>query len=485
MDPAFCLADEIADVPHQLMDDPHTSLNGDYDDPYADADSHEHLHQQFTGSDTLGSLDAELENLHFAGGGDLASELDGFHDGAHGSGVTSGMTNDVARHHFVEGSLADELSVDTAAGESLSRTGPLAFAAAEYSSTGEACESSTAPSGTSTPSKHTLPRASGWSSPLRPTSSSFLSSATTATQTAEIQESIRSTDAFLRQLSSLSSSSAATSLHKDGSEASAVADAEFAGDTEVLEATASKFLKLVYECTLQREAQVRELRDLDRQFARSMAESAASASFSLSSSSSFGSGLGSVISGPGFFGSSADEHSASSVAGRELCGLAEEEYEYGEEEEGGYAMATSPMRRTKTLHRDFKSTASMGSDMTVTGGGEALVEASLFEPLHASTAALVASLGTLHEHSQVTKSSTADAARKLKALKALIGQWNAEQAAVDRSERWILQHGARLPLPDGADVPAWIALQLGYCAARFDDAEHRARVLLTPVSLAS
>ncbi|GAK66532.1 uncharacterized protein PAN0_013d4754 [Moesziomyces antarcticus] len=200
-----------------------------------------------------------------------------------------------------------------------------------------------------------------------------------AAQTEQIQESITATHAFLARLSSLS-----TQGHDE--------------DTAPLEVAAAGYLKLVSECTVEREAQLRELRDLDRKLARDLAA-------------------------------------------------------------------------THTHHRSA-SLDSIDSEATIRE--EEGLDGGMFAPVYASTSALVGSLGSLHEHTQVTKSSTADAQRRLKSLRTLLAQWNADHESTQHSLDWIATHSPHHQAGETAHS------QLDYCRKRLDDAQMTATQLLTP-----
>ncbi len=200
-----------------------------------------------------------------------------------------------------------------------------------------------------------------------------------AAQTEQIQESITATHAFLARLSSLS-----TQGHDE--------------DTAPLEVAAAGYLKLVSECTVEREAQLRELRDLDRKLARDLA-------------------------------------------------------------------ATHTHHRSASLN-SIDSEATIREEEGLDGG--------MFAPVYASTSALVGSLGSLHEHTQVTKSSTADAQRRLKSLRTLLAQWNADHESTQHSLDWIATHSPHHQAGETAHS------QLDYCRKRLDDAQMTATQLLTP-----
>ncbi len=106
-----------------------------------------------------------------------------------------------------------------------------------------------------------------------------------------------------------------------------------------------------------------------------------------------------------------------------------------------------PLSSSPTQLRRHRPSHSIASDTTITEipltpsssttppfSG---LNSTFFTPLHTTTSDLLTSLTSLHEHTQITKSSTADAARKLKSLKTLISQWKAEQESVERSEALI------------------------------------------------
>ncbi|PWY98127.1 hypothetical protein BCV70DRAFT_202300 [Testicularia cyperi] len=508
MDPAFSLADELelsdssAYPQDHLVYDQHLSLGDEFGEAYA----HEgHGHEL---ADALGT---ELEGLHMGGGAvsDLAAELEGLnsHD-SHMGGMSMG-------------SLADELDSGLGAhDEATDDLDPFAMSrgtshvSSPYASASDAYdpgfETPPRPSGTSSPSakQATLPRSSGFSTPSRVASgSSFRLQTSSIAQEAEIQDNIKATEQFLRHLESITSSSSAPKGASASSAAAstengtgALGSVEPGGDTARLEMLANRFLKLVYECTNEREAQLRELRELDRQSSRL---TTALPSFSLPSSTSFSSDVASTSYGSTALGSSM---SLSDLPEEDAVNTGTDGFVDSDDDDDDYNPGSSPIspttpltpRQPRSLHKSHKSTASTGSDATITSmpsGAQPLLDTSAFSALQSATTSLVGSLTNLHEHSQVTKSSVADAARKLRSLKNVIGQWKTEQDLVERSEDWIEKHGATSSVrrlnssspdePATDDVRAWTSAHIDFCRKRLEEAEARARVLLTPVSITS
>ena len=205
---------------------------------------------------------------------------------------------------------------------------------------------------------------------------------------------------------------------------------------------------LVSQCSMQREAQLRELRELDRKLERD------TACLLPSTSSCYASDLS-------------------------LTDLMDDDQRF----------STSPTQRP--LRR---TTSSLSSDTTITTvpalSSDVLLDPALFAPLYTSTLSLVSSLNGLHEHAQVTKSSTADAARKLRTVKGLIAQWKGDVESAQVSELWIQQnqpspkhHAELTDHVDRLTSKTWVTQQIEWCKNRIDQAEGRARILLTPVSI--
>ncbi|SJX64611.1 uncharacterized protein SRS1_15428 [Sporisorium reilianum f. sp. reilianum] len=343
MDPAFSLADELAELHHhgeeeELQFHAHT-FGG----------SGTTLEDEFAHEAGL-ALDAELEGLRLGGVEqlDLESEL---------------MGGDVGSRLGAELELDPEFAADEAE-VVMARNGAYSAGMGDGSPAHSGSRGS--PSRTATPASSIVP----------PT---------------DLADTLECTQAFLSRLSRLSST---TTLSPEGE------------DTANLELAAARYLTLVAHSTTEREAQLRQLRDLHRRLDRSLPP-------------------------------------------------------------------TSP---THTR------TASLSSDTTITTPSP-LVDTTRFAPLYTSTSALLTSLTALHEHTQVAKSTAADAARKLKTVKGLIGQWRAEGESVLRSEAWIAAHGAEEGT-GGKRGGEWVREQVEWCATRWDEAERRAAVLLTPVSLA-
>lgn len=356
MDPAFSLADELADLhQHQLsLDEDELQLHPHH--PYY-ASQGEALEDEFGHDGGLGlGLEAELEGLHLGaaqgvGGQDLASELLG---GAEGGSSLAAELGDV---------------VDATYDRYEDMSPPASSRTAQFDSP---------------------PRTASTSVPQLPPT--------------DIADTLEATQSFLSRLSRLSSTSNTLSRETTSG---------FEGeDTANLESAAASYLKLVSQSSLEREAQLRELRELDRRLERH----------------------------------------------------------------------TNPSPPTSPTHH--RRTPSLSSDTTITPPSttSTLLDPTLFQPLYTSTSSLLTSLSALHEHAQVAKSSTADAARKLKTVKGLIAQWKGEVESVGVSEAWIASHaGGKGGEGRGGE---WVREQVEWCSKRWLEAERRAEVLLTPVSVA-
>ncbi|KAJ1021348.1 hypothetical protein NDA18_005587 [Ustilago nuda] len=263
------------------------------------------------------------------------------------------------------------------------------------------------------------------------------------TQTQEVAESIAATSSFLSRLSG----------------AGGVGE-----DTAKLEEGASRYLTLISQYTAERETQVRELRELDIKVSRLLSYPSSGMSSSFSNDTLF----------------------SSSTGGMELPDLIEDE------SSSLPSSPTSPISPTKS--RGHRATASVESDSTITDltrltvpTDKPLLEGGLFAPLYTSTTTLLTSLTTLYEHTQITKSSTADAARKLKTLKGLISQWKMEQESVEASEQWISHHSEK-GLGDagkGRRQSEWVEREVQDVKRLIERFEGQALGLLTPVSIAS
>lgn len=375
MDPAFSLADELSDFHHDELDAAHYASGSTLDDE---------LHHDVAHFASGSTLDDEL--LHHGG---LDAELDGLHLHGHGQDLASELGGGGGR-------LADELEPDFAT-----------YQGGEQLDGEMAGQSSSMEAGLNSPSPPRPSRGADTSStsilPLIPPG--------------DISDTLAATEAFISRLSTLSSTNKASTSD------SAVGTRED-GDTARLEAVAARYLKLVSQCTVEREAQLRELRELDRRLERDLPSFA-----SLPTATSWSSDL---VSSP-------TTH---------LNALPEE-----------------PLQREEPHHS--------------TQSEQAPLDNSHFTPLYTSTTTLLSTLTSIHEHTQVTKSTTADAARKLKNVKALVDKWKGEMESVALSEEWISQTSGKER--DGA----WAKDHLEWCRGRIEGVEERARGLLTPVSLAS
>ncbi|SPO31028.1 uncharacterized protein UTRI_05334_B [Ustilago trichophora] len=479
MDPAFSLADELADLHHPSFHNTNQLHFHPHHAEYAAGTSLADQYQAF-------GLDAELQGLHLHGN-DLASELGG--DGGGGS-----LADELDPSYSGDargGSLGDELLQHIEKEEDdrvayMSRNGSasdafLSDASSPTSSSRHATlsrqsnllnPSSPSRSSISTPTTTTSIPGDATSSTTTTTISSTLAS---LAQTAELDQTFSATQTFLSHLSSLSTRNTAGAV--DATTATATTTTTTTGetgeeDTSRLEYAAANYLKLVSQSTAEREAQLRELRELDRKFARSLAENNSSGGvFGLSSSKS-----GHLYGG--------ELHNFSPVSSSLTLPEVEED-----EEESDFSthLASSP---TRSLARRHRSTTSLASDTTITDMPPSshpldtpLIDNTLFAPFYTSTSTLLTSLTSLHEHTQITKSTTADAARKLKTLKGLIQQWRAEMESVETSELWIASHGESEQEKEKMGV--WLGEQVDWCQRRIEQVEVRARLLLTPVSLSS
>lgn len=402
MDPAFSLADELAEL--------HRQQSSQAMDDELDFESH---HAAYVGAALLedelgavGSLDAELERLHVQGH-DLASELD----------------CDSQLDPVFATAQKDEEGLQSYAYD---RSASTMQGASSCSSASHAESSANATRAVDSPAR---------------TPGSCISIATT-----DISDTLASTQSFLMRLSTLSSSSTSAHASMDAAGINSVsAEVE---DTAALETAAAKYLMLVSQCSMQREAQLRELRELDRKLERD------TACLLPSTSSCYASDLS-------------------------LTDLMDDDQRF----------STSPTQRP--LRR---TTSSLSSDTTITTvpalSSDVLLDPALFAPLYTSTLSLVSSLNGLHEHAQVTKSSTADAARKLRTVKGLIAQWKGDVESAQVSELWIQQnqpspkhHAELTDHVDRLTSKTWVTQQIEWCKNRIDQAEGRARILLTPVSI--
>lgn len=388
----------------------------------------------FSLADELAGLDHPQEQFSGSLGDSLDAELEALHiHNQQGSTLDAELEAlhlheggnlaselDPTSLHFGEGSLADELS-------SLDHAGSLHFAEGSLANDLSSPSQPSSSSPSRNPSQH---------SPPRRTASSESISLLAAAQERKIQDSIAATTRFLSRLSSIEG-----------------------GDTARLEGLAGGYLKLIAESVSEREGQMRELRELDRRLSRLTEEQDRVRSSSFSPRSSILGDLG------------------------ELAPLAEE----GDD-------PLSPSTSTSFSHPGHRHSASLSSDGTITdipstpttftNSSSAALDPALFAPLHTSTASLLTSLTGLHEQTQITKSQTADASRKLKNLRGLIGTWKADQASVEDSEWWISERDKEEKGRGEGGRKAKEELEA--CRRRLEEAEEGwVRRLLTPVSIAS
>jgi hypothetical protein len=97
---------------------------------------------------------------------------------------------------------------------------------------------------------------------------------------------------------------------------------------------------------------------------------------------------------------------------------------------------------------------------------------------------LVASLGSIHEQSQVARASMNDSARRIKTIKTVLSNWNAEIEAAEQSQSHILSWESSEGAESGSrprDVREWTNTHLDKFQRILNDASVRARELLSPV----
>jgi hypothetical protein len=250
---------------------------------------------------------------------------------------------------------------------------------------------------------------------------------------AALETSIASTNRFLASLKGISSSGGG-------------AGASRRDDTAGLEAAAGAVVRLLRENTAEREAQVRELTDIVRELGRDHA----------------------------------------------LCGIVDDDWvERGAEEDplgfvGMRAGASSASLDLVAEEDDGLST----SDVEAAEGAEfapvgpRAPAADQLAHLRLASGALIGSLQAMHEHTQVARAATSDAARRLRALKGVLVAWKTETEGVARSEAWI--EADRLASASSKDDPvrnvqAWTAGQVERAQRAIAEAGARAQVLLQPV----
>ncbi|KAN0062590.1 hypothetical protein ACQY0O_005122 [Thecaphora frezii] len=337
----------------------------------------------------------------------------------------------------------------------------------------------------------------------------------------EMEESLRTTREFLDRLKGVGSSTSAAPFGGLGE------------DTTHIEQSAAKLVRSLYDFANERETQIRELRDMLRIFGRNEAEWVAA--------------LAEVDALPD------DDDDGDGDGDQDGIGGGADGYSYGgrarrvDDENEDFLGFATPLRprasysRAALLHDDdddddedrgprfglgvsstFLSSSSSSAFAALREGeGEAEGEASGGAPsarsplathlthLQTTTQGLIASLTTIHEHSQVSKSAMNDAARRLRSLKTVMAQWRAEVDGVERSREWIereekLKSSQAQAQPQaqaqGAaqrattttsagttatvtteNVREWTRAQMMRFEKVLEEAEQKAKVLLTPV----
>jgi hypothetical protein len=210
-----------------------------------------------------------------------------------------------------------------------------------------------------------------------------------AAASSALQDSLQTTDRFLEH------------IHRFTSSSSGSDDQAGLGDRQqLLERQAGDVIRRILDVTKEREAQVRELREMERAFAGKDLELLAE--------------LDDLeLEGP----PPLDDE----MAQGEKLDMVPEESE------------SDP--QTPTRPRASSSSWSASSSSLDYSAG--LSASTQLSQLRSLTGQLVSTLGSINEHTQLSRGATSEAGRKLRALKGVIGGWKGELESVDRSEEYI------------------------------------------------
>ncbi|KDN44745.1 hypothetical protein K437DRAFT_129830 [Tilletiaria anomala UBC 951] len=314
----------------------------------------------------------------------------------------------------------------------------------------------------------------------------------------ELEETLRMTDAFLSKLKERNTIRVA----QQTSSASIVTGTA-PDDTGALEINAAAILRLLQDTTKEREAQVRELKEMGIAFARPEAEWQAALA---------------DVAGIGDEADQSIDRSALNPEEVDSLGFAAIGSSSGDvipQSDGASDIFSSGPRRAVLPSSTASSSnkhASMAAAVVQYPQSHKSTTASQMHDLQACTESLISSLGTMNEHAQVHRAAMNDASRKLRSLRAVLTQWRTEIDGVARSRAWIEEwessdgSGMRtesVPSDPASttkvaikeamtptnrrpeDIKAWTQQQLERFEKILGDAEVRAKELLKPINMPS
>ncbi|EPQ31292.1 uncharacterized protein PFL1_01477 [Pseudozyma flocculosa PF-1] len=339
----------------------------------------------------------------------------------------------------------------------------------------------------------------------------------------EMEESLRTTRQFLDRLRGVGSSMPSSSAHASVPTATAAAAAAAAPsssssalnpsalgeDTTHIEQSAATLVRSLYDYANERETQIRELREMLRAFGSNDADWLAALAEVDPLDDDGQDGQGSGPAAP--LGTGPVERRTVRREDEDFLGFATpllprpsyasdriDEVDDDHEEDDDDDPFTSSGRSRRRRDADGPSPHSpLATHLT---------------HLLTTTSGLITSLTTIHEHSQISKSAMNDAARRLRSIKTVMTQWRQELDGVERSRELIERElaaaadgarGAGSGASNGAgagaaaaaaagqrqgeverpkDVRAWTRDQMDGFGSLLEEAERKARLLLTPVS---
>ncbi|UZJ56635.1 hypothetical protein CBS101457_005955 [Exobasidium rhododendri] len=303
-----------------------------------------------------------------------------------------------------------------------------------------------------------------------------------------LNDSLRLTDSFLKKLkvASVGKNAEAIDLPLPSSKSRSghfVMETP-SNDALTLEERAGKVLKQMQDYSSVREDQIRELQDCDRMLRRAFDEGGdwINALANVDDVESGDNEEGNSTADGDIdlsFISSMTSPKRPSIVDVDTTGnrrfLLEEEKEL----DARHSFARLPLSPISVNDRQYRDTA----PIPINESFKSSSVCQQLSSLQGSTSDLVLSLTSIHEQSQVARVSLNDAARRIRSIKTVLTNWNAEMQAVEESQAHIsLWESARGSEARPDDIQEWTRNHMDKFARILHDADIRAKELLSPHS---
>lgn len=249
-------------------------------------------------------------------------------------------------------------------------------------------------------------------------------------------------------------------------------------DTSNIESTAAAMVKQIHEQVMTREAQVRELQEYDRILRRAFEEG------------------GEYLAALAGVDSISDKDSVEfSADDKDPLGITSTLLASHHDHNATLSPSVDRLERRSTFEpNEDDSLLSLAADQSSyidTRSSFAEEKHTVFADLihlQTSTSELIASLGIIHEHSQIAQASMGDATRLIRNIRTVLSNWQSEILLLEQSQHKIIAFEAgnaesddNALHPRPTDVKAWTQSQLKKFEHILDDAHAKAQELLKPV----